>query len=79
MNKNYPSSALAYWSGILKSDSANPEMNAFSFEEKYKIIEYAYHQIGLKSNYTYAQISAKLKQESAVVMQCFCLTKLKHI
>ncbi len=46
-------SNLDYWSTILYQDSQNEQLNAFSFEEKYKIIERAYNQQGFYCNYSY--------------------------
>lgn len=71
MNKDHPSLDLEYWSGIMKSNPANAQINSLSFEDKYKIIEYAYNKIGLSSNYTYAQLSDKLEHESFLSDELF--------
>lgn len=50
MNSHHtPPSDLEYWSQVMSTSSSDSELNSFSFEEKYKIIEYAYNKIGIYS------------------------------
>lgn len=71
MNENLLPSNVEYWSKILKSNPSHPQLNAFTFEEKYKIVEYAYQKIGLNSEYSYEQIANKLDENCGVSDELF--------
>jgi hypothetical protein len=64
MSSTLPSpSNLEYWVKVMNEDSANPKLNSFSLEEKYKIIEYAYNKIGIRSNIPFEQLKNQILNE----------------
>ncbi len=69
--QNYDSSNLKYWSNVMHTNPANEKLNSFTFEEKYKIIEFAYNEKGIHSNYSYEQISAQIENNEAFMSDEF--------
>ena len=55
-----PASDLRYWVEVMEKDPSNEALNAFSFEQKYKIVEYAYNRVGLRSNYPFEQLQKEI-------------------
>jgi hypothetical protein len=57
---NHPPSDLKYWGKVMNEDPSNSKLNSFNFEEKYKIIEHAYNEIGIKSSVPFEKIEDQI-------------------
>ena len=56
-------SNVEYWSKIMFEDPSNVQLNAFSLEEKYRIIEYAYSKIGITSSLSFEDLQYAIMNE----------------